>query len=340
MKVYTKVEFDCQQSESLILNKIDHETQGFKRIIRKIDNWRNCSCNETDFASGVELSIDNTVYLQDYSVANQHDEFQMLVSKFYLSGHHGVISPGIPNVEAEYVEKAGQNYLFYLPNIEEIEQYKAGSFLKRIVINLDLNFFRSFVSKLDDVPQQLRPLIEQDNVPNFHRPVGKITPMMRTTIKQMWDHPYQGASARMYLEAKALELLAMQIAQLTELKPDTVRTTLKPQSIDRIYQARDILVTQLENPPLISELARTVGLGESTLRRGFKKLFNTTVMGYLTSLRMEQAELLLRERKLSIGEIANLVGYSQLGHFSIAFKRQFAITPSQCMAGKTPLNLD
>ena len=144
----------------------------------------------------------------------------------------------------------------------------------------------------------------------------------------------------MYLEAKALELLAMQIAQLTELKPDAVRTTLKPRSIDRIYQAKDILVTQLENPPLISELARTVGLSESTLRRGFKKLFNTTVMGYLTSLRMKQAELLLRERKLSIGEIANLVGYSQLGHFSTAFKRQFGITPSQCMAGKIPLNLD
>lgn len=49
---------------------------------------------------------------------------------------------------------------------------------------------------------------------------------------------------------------------------------------------------------------------------------------------MEQAERYLRERKLSICEVANLVGYSNLSHFSAAFKSKFGITPSQCMAGK------
>ena len=138
----------------------------------------------------------------------------------------------------------------------------------------------------------------------------------------------------MYLEAKALELLVMQLTQLTELKSDAIETTLRPKSIDRIYQARDIIATRLENPPLISELTQQVGLGERTLRRGFRELFNTTVVGYLTFLRMEQAERYLRESKLSICEVANLVGYSNLSHFSAAFKRQFGITPSQCMAGK------
>ena len=47
---------------------------------------------------------------------------------------------------------------------------------------------------------------------------------------------------------------------------------------------------------------------------------------------MEKAELLLREGKLSIGEVANLMGYSNLSYFSAAFKRQFGITPSQCIA--------
>ncbi|WP_449002483.1 helix-turn-helix transcriptional regulator [Myxosarcina sp. GI1(2024)] len=131
-----------------------------------------------------------------------------------------------------------------------------------------------------------------------------------------------------------MELLALQLAQLTESKPDELKTTFKPQSIDRIYQARDILANQLENPPSISELAEQVGLSESTLRRGFRQLFGMTVIGYLTSLRMEQAKLLLRERKHSICEVANLVGYSHLSYFSTAFKHQFGITPSQCMTGE------
>ena len=157
---------------------------------------------------------------------------------------------------------------------------------------------------------------------------------MENTVKQIWHHPYQGAIARMYLEGKALELLAMQLAQLTEQRSDAIETTLKPKSIDRIYQAKEILATSLENPPSILELTQQVGLCDQTLRRGFRELFGTTVVGYLTLLRMEQAEKLLREGELSISEIANLVGYSHLGNFSVAFKRQFGITPSQCIAGK------
>ena len=41
----------------------------------------------------------------------------------------------------------------------------------------------------------------------------------------------------------------MQLAQLTEQRSDAIETTLKPQNIDRIYQAREILATRLENPP-------------------------------------------------------------------------------------------
>ena len=144
----------------------------------------------------------------------------------------------------------------------------------------------------------------------------------------------QGAIARMYLEGKALELIAMQLFQLTESERDTIKSTLKSQSIDRIYQARDILANQLENPPSITELTKQVRISELTLRRGFRELFGTTVIGYLTSLRMEQAELLLREKKLSVAEVSNLVGYSHLGYFAKVFKRKFGISPSECLAGR------
>ncbi|MEO1006635.1 MAG: AraC family transcriptional regulator, partial [Cyanobacteria bacterium J06638_38] len=213
-------------------------------------------------------------------------------------------------------------------------QHFAGTPLSKVVIHLELDFLRGLIDKLDEIPQQLKPLIERDNAPNFHHPVGKVTSTMRAIIKQMWGHPYQGAIASMYLEAKVLELLALQLAQFLESSSDTVETTLKSQSIDRIYQARDILATHLENPPSISKLTQQVGLCDRTLRRGFRELFGTTVIGYLTSLRMEQAEKQLREGKLSISEIANLVGYSNLSYFAAAFKRQFGITPSECLAGQ------
>ncbi|MHC5613447.1 MAG: hypothetical protein ACYTXA_21225 [Nostoc sp.] len=50
---------------------------------------------------------------------------------------------------------------------------------------------------------------------------------------------------------------------------------LKPATIARIDNARDILLSRLENPPSIVELAQLVGVSNSTLKRGFTELFGT-----------------------------------------------------------------
>ena len=140
--------------------------------------------------------------------------------------------------------------------------------------------------------------------------------------------------ATMYLEGKTLELLAMQLAQLAESELHKAKSALKPKNIDPIYEAKNILEVRLENPPSILELAKQVGVSDRTLRSGFRKLFGTTVVGYLNQLRIQQAEALLRTGTLSVAEVANSVGYSHLGHFAAAFKRQFGITPRECLAGK------
>lgn len=338
MKILTRAEFDVQRLESTTLDRVDRNVRGFNTVKKNINKWSSGSCNWAEFTNGVKLVLCDGEIHQDCNVKNQHDEFKTLVSKFYLSGHHGVVSPGIKNVAAEYIEQAGQDYLFYLPNIEEIEQFFAGTSLQIVKIYLDSQFLRSFVTRFPEIPQQLKPLIEKESAPKFHRRVGELTPMMRTTIQQIWQHPYSGAIANIYLEGKTLELLAMQLDRLTESNCQATRSQLKPKTIDRIYQAKDILATRLEDPPSIQELTQQIGISELTLRRGFRELFDTTVIGYLTLLRMKQAEVLLREQKYSVAEVSNLVGYSHLGYFAKVFKRHFGITPSECLAGKLEFN--
>jgi AraC-like DNA-binding protein len=163
----------------------------------------------------------------------------------------------------------------------------------------------------------------------------EVTPLMRGIVRQIINPPYRGIARKLYLQAKVLELLAMQLDPImAQFGASPTKLRLKPQTIDRIYQARDILTTRLDNSPSILELAQQVGICDRTLRNGFRELFGTTVIQYITQLRLEQAERLLRERKLSVAEVANLVGYSHLGYFAKVFKRQFGITPSECLSGK------
>jgi AraC-like DNA-binding protein len=334
MKVYTDAEFERLYRESLSYEQIKFKTRGFDEVGASKSQWHEERYCDTTLASGIRVNIfDEQIYL-NYNNLVEHDNRDFLTAKFYLSGYHSVICPRVDGVAAEYAEIGGKNYLFYLPNIKEIEQYWSGDRLKRLRLEIDSAFLSNLITELDTVPKQLQALVEGKSPPRFHFTVGQITPQMETIVQQIWQHPYQGAIARIYLEGKVWELFALQLAQLGESELSPVKCSLKPQSIDRIYQARDILLQRIENPPSVAELTQQIGICDRTLRRGFRELFGTTVIGYLNSKRIEQAQQLLREGNLSVSEVANIVGYSHLGHFSAAFKRQFGITPSECLAGK------
>jgi AraC-like DNA-binding protein len=162
-----------------------------------------------------------------------------------------------------------------------------------------------------------------------------VTPVMRQVAQQIFKAPFRGAMRRLYLQEKVFELLSLQLQQILEdqrlCSPQPGR---KPDTITRIYHAKEILQSRLEQPPALLDLAQLVGVSDRTLRRGFRELFGTTVVGYLTRERMQQAERLLRERSCTVAEVANQVGYAHLGHFAAGFKQQFGMTPSECLAGR------
>ncbi|GAB4304263.1 MAG: AraC family transcriptional regulator [Geminocystis sp.] len=332
MKIYTDKEYQQQYDASLEYEEITQNVRGFNEVGCHKSQWTNTQYSFLCLGEGIEVNFfEEEIYL-DHNCLVEHDDRQCLTAKFYFQGNHGVISPDVQGVSAQYREVGGQHYLFYLPNMEEVEQCWAGDYLKMLRIQVDLQVIRKFITELNDIPVLLTSLIESDNPKRFHHNVGKITPEMKTIARQICYHPYQGAIARMYLEAKVWELLAMQLNQLGDSTP--LKSSLKPQTLDCIYEAREILLSELENPPSISQLSQQVGVCQRTLRRGFKELFGTTVIGYLNQKRMEKAQQLLRQKQLSVSEVANIVGYSHFGHFSTAFKNQFGITPSQCLAGE------
>jgi len=335
MKVYTEAEYDRLYRESLEYEQVESNIHGFDEVITAKSQWGEDQSSYVNLSSGIELDIVDEQIFLDRNELVEHEDYQSVVAKFYLSGYQSVICPGVKGVAAEYAETKGQNYLFYLPDIEEIEQAWAGDRLKLLRIEIDLDIIRRFVTELNTVPKQLQGLIGDDKPQRFHSALGDITPQMQTTIEQIWHHPYQGAIARMYLEGKVLELMAMQLAQLaTNSDRQTTQTRLKPKEIDCIRNARKILLNDLDNPPNIKTLAQTVGIGDRKLQQGFKEIYGTTVFNYLYNYRLEQAQLMLREGDLSVATVANNIGYTHLGHFSAAFKRKFGMTPRDCLQGK------
>ena len=81
----------------------------------------------------------------------------------------------------------------------------------------------------------------------------------------------------------------------------------------------------------VRELARSVNLSTSHLRRLFKSETGKPVTTYLKNLRLEHSRDLLETTFLSVKEIAASVGQSP-NHFITDFKKLHGVTPSQFAA--------
>ena len=92
-------------------------------------------------------------------------------------------------------------------------------------------------------------------------------------------------------------------------------------------RAKNHLLQTFSDPPTIHELSHICATNESKLKKSFKKVYKTTIYSYIQKLRLEEANLLLKEENLSIKEVANMVGYKHQGHFSKLFFESFGVYP-------------
>ena len=201
-------------------------------------------------------------------------------------------------------------------------------------IHLSPNLLATFFpDEAGEIPLQLRLLAKGNDWQTLIYP--EATTAIGVLAQQMINCPYQGMTKRIYLQAKVLELMALQLAPILSAEKGLQPSPrLKPDTIARIHYAREILLSRLENPPSMLELAQIVGVRDRTLRRGFRELLGTTVFRFLTEKRMESAEQLLCQGNITIAEVAHRVGYSHQGRFAEAFKRRFTIAPGECLSGK------
>ncbi|MBC9931222.1 helix-turn-helix domain-containing protein [Chitinophaga qingshengii] len=156
---------------------------------------------------------------------------------------------------------------------------------------------------------------------------GALDSQMEQVISQIRFSKYAGDFQRLFLLSKSLELLVLSAEScMTAAEREPVFLKNK-QDAEKIIAVRDLINTRLDSPPSLTEIARTVGLNEYKLKRGFKEKFNNTVFGYLTDQRLHLAHQYLRDTGKTAAEISAELGYATPQHFNNAFKKKFGFTP-------------
>jgi AraC family transcriptional regulator len=99
-------------------------------------------------------------------------------------------------------------------------------------------------------------------------------------------------------------------------------------SDSRLRKVEEFMRANLASPVTLDDLAREAGVSRFHLLRLYKRLCGQTPLKRLTSLRMEEAKRLLKDRSETITAIAAKCGYENSSHFATAFRRWVGVSPA------------
>lgn len=85
----------------------------------------------------------------------------------------------------------------------------------------------------------------------------------------------------------------------------------------------------------VEELCRIIGMSRPVLYRKLKSYTGQSPQEYLSSIRLNKAEILLRKGDMSIKEIAYETGFSDPKYFSKCFRKVYGVNPSNYLKSKS-----
>lgn len=129
-------------------------------------------------------------------------------------------------------------------------------------------------------------------------------------------------AAALVIEGLCLELLG----ELARCRPERSR-----QAPGWLTTAKSILTENHHDS--IEAVARQVGVHPIYLARMFRRHFRTSPAEYRRESRIARAEVLLRDRRIPIAEVAVRCGYSDQSHLTKAFTTSRGLAPGRFRAG-------
>lgn len=297
------------------------EEEGIRERVTHLDSFMGRGYYKEIYFDGVHIGIGNVRLAQRLHLGFESD-FETIEMHFTFKGKSTArTSQFDQNISFD----AHSHNILYTNGLSGQMQWESEDF-HLCEINLQPAFFKRFLPHDHLLFDRFRNAVEKGKSSLLHPTHYTINHQMYQLLEQIMHCEKKGAFKRLFLEAKVIELLLVQLEQFYGEAP--YQGALKKQDIDKIYAVRDFMLQHLDCTHSLVDLAHRVGTNEFILKKGFKELFGTTVISFWTDQKMEYAKALLADQVFNIGEIADYVGYKNQRHFSTAFKKKYGLSPS------------
>lgn len=152
-------------------------------------------------------------------------------------------------------------------------------------------------------------------------------PGMEMLLHQVRTFQGEGICAALFYEAKVAEAVSLIYERQKNLRKKERR--LSGQDIAALENVTAYLNDHYAFEVPLERLALIACMGTTKLKTTFRQFHGCTVTEYIQQRRMSQAEHLLARTDLTIGQIAQTVGYSTSSRFAELFRKSTGILPGE-----------
>lgn len=97
-----------------------------------------------------------------------------------------------------------------------------------------------------------------------------------------------------------------------------------------LQKLNEVVAQKISDTDLdVGEFCSLLGMSRSSLYRKLQAATGLSPSKYLMKVRLHIASRMLKETGLAIQEIVDAVGFTNAAHFSVCFKKQYGISPTQ-----------
>jgi AraC-like DNA-binding protein len=276
-----------------------------------------------------EIKIENDFIL--YLFQNDGDEMyrvQKPVNQGYIQFHFGLKGKG------KFIFNQG-NYALDLKEEKSLLFYNPQ---KELPLNLELASHTWIVSAIISIKKfhglfssqaEHIPFLSEDNKDKKYYKENDISPSMAIVLSQLFHYNLNSFIKNLYYKGKGYELLSLYFNRSEDPNAEQCPFLIDEENVLKIKKAKEIMISNMAEPPGLEELSEQVGLSLKKLKMGFKQIYGDTVYGFLFEYKMDYARQLLDSGSYNVNEVGLKIGYSTGSHFIAAFKKKFGTTPKK-----------
>ena len=151
-------------------------------------------------------------------------------------------------------------------------------------------------------------------------------PAMSKLLFELETYRGEGVSAALFYEAKVTEAIAL-VMDAWKKQSQKKERPLSKEDLGGLQNVVGYIADHYAFDIPLERLASIACMSESKLKSCFKRQFGCTITQYIQGRRMSQAEHLLIDTNFTMGQIAQMIGYTTSSRFAELFKKSTGILP-------------